>query len=425
MRKFLSIRSFLLGFLCFALVSQKGAAARPLEVTKTQLEWGCGPFARGCPSYFYCLVDGRWATWGTCTCPGFQSKQLKPPKDNGTELAPPLTKEDCELVPTVGWYAVFFWICFTLVGFRFFIGSLMALYQVHKNGGLKLNNSCVALFSLIVKEIGVIIRGICYFTYRLSWDPNSSIFKFAHMFFPFLETPFGYFMRYEIVCIWLDLLEKSIKMSKNSSTTLKIVKLLTRLWGLFTLVIIAFINMPGISAGLGVLWYAKLKTFMVNAQAPFLGGVCAFIAPVLVRMLCKDMRDVTHPNWKAAAAVRRTAFGEVLMQIFLPGANNILMGRSMSIWADTPNYGECLVQIMFFYMHISDAEWLGYLLFAHRKHLNVSDGSSNKISNFFGFSTLGLNGSVTSSVVSRISGKSSMTSSVDETNDDTEKKEIA
>lgn len=393
MRKvsFVSVVRFLfLGFLNGLFLANEGsisaAAARPLEVTEQKLAQGCAPFGNGCPSYFYCLVDGRYSTWGVCTCPGFQSKQLRPPKHNGSlsELAPPLTKDDCELIPGVGWYAVLFWVTWTLVGFRFLTKGLMALVKITRKGELRLNSSCIALVSLIIHEIGIIIRGSCYATYRMSWDPKSYWFQFAHNFFPFFETPFGYLFRYETVCIWLDLLQKSIKMSKQSSNALKVVRSATRVFGIFTLVIIIFTNMPGssVSEQLGATWYAKLKTFTVNAQAPFLGGVCAFLAPILVRIMCKDMRDVTHPNWKPAAAVRRTAFAEVLQQIFLPGANNILMGRSMSIWAATPNYGEVLVQIMFYYVAYSDAEWLAYLLFAHRKHLKVQDEKSTKLKFF-------------------------------------------
>jgi hypothetical protein len=78
---------------------------------------------------------------------------------------------------------------------------------------------------------------------------------------------------------------------------------------------------------------------------------------------------------------------------------------------------------MFYYICVSDAEWLGYLLFAHRKYLHDENESTSKITNFLGFSTLALNGSVSSQIMSRVTGKSSVMteSSVDEP----EKKELA
>jgi hypothetical protein len=51
-------------------------------------------------------------------------------------------------------------------------------------------------------------------------------------------------------------------------------------------------------------------------------------------------------------------------------------------------------------------------MFAHRRYLNEADTS--RISQFFGFTTLGLNGSISSEIISRTSSlKSSLASTVD------------
>jgi hypothetical protein len=419
MRKIIPIRSFLLGFLCLALFSAKGDAQRALEVSKSQLINGCAPFGNKCPSYMYCLVDGNYKTWGQCTCNGFHSKQQKPPVNNGLELAPPLTMHDCELVPLAGHVAVFYWFCFGLVGLRFMIGSMMVALKVFKKGAAKFTSSYIGLVSIALHELGITLRGLGFVIYRLQWDPSSIFWDWVRPVYGLLETNFGYFLRYEILCTWVDLLEKSVKLSKNTSAAMKVLRIMTRTVGIATLGFTLMTNIPALR---GSVSFKTATELMVNLQVPFLGGTCLFLAPVLVRILCKDMRDVTHPNWKAAAAIRRAAIGEILQQIFLPGANRFFLKHNIHAdWGGV--HGEAMMFIMFYYICVSDAEWLGYLLFAHRKYLHDENESTSKITNFLGFSTLALNGSVSSQIMSRVTGKSSVMteSSVDEP----EKKELA
>jgi hypothetical protein len=55
-------------------------------------------------------------------------------------------------------------------------------------------------------------------------------------------------------------------------------------------------------------------------------------------------------------------------------------------------------------------------MFAHRRYLNEADTS--RISQFFGFTTLGLNGSITSEIISRASSiKSSVASTIMDSDD--------
>jgi hypothetical protein len=417
----ISFRSFLFGLLCFTLLSSKGYAKRPLEVSRVQYDKGCAPWADVCPAYHYCLVDIAYSTYGVCSCNSFHSKITKPPKDNGTELAPPYTKDDCGLIPSISPVSIFYWFFWGLISLRFFIGSLMVAIRVFKKGEAKMKSSYIGLIGFIIHTVGCSLRSFAYVTYRMQIDNTAWIWDNTRSTYSALEANFGFFFRYEILCAWIDLFEKSIKMSKNTSTAMKVLKILTRTLGLLTLTLNLMMHLDAFADK-----YAKFNQLTVNIQVPFLGGTCLFLAPVLVRMLCKDMRDVTHPNWKAAAAIRRTAIGEILMQIFLPTCNKYFLAKN--IWADFGGiHGECMLMIMYYYILSSNSEWLGYLLFAHRKHLQDDDDlGATKISNFFGFTTLGLNGSVTSEIVSRVSGNSSvMCPGEGDEDDEDNKKEVA
>ena len=261
----------------------------------------------------------------------------------------------------------------------------MVAGRVFQKGAAKLNSSYIGLISFAFHTFGTFQRGLAFMLYRGQFDPTSWFWDTNRPLHSFFETSFGYFYRYEILCSWIDLLDKSVKMSKNTSALMKVIRTFTRLVGIATLVFATLLELQFMKGN-----WVSMNNFMVSMQQPFIGGTCLFIAPLLVRLLCKDMRDVTHPNWKAAAAIRRTAIGEILFQVIFPQFNRFYLKHS--IWADWGGvHGESLLMTMFYWLSVSDSEWLGYLLFTHRNHFNdCSDDSWT----FFAFTTLGLNNSV-------------------------------
>eukprot|EP00979_Chaetoceros_neogracilis_P008423 scaffold1872_cov268-Chaetoceros_neogracile.AAC.15 len=167
--------------------------------------------------------------------------------------------------------------------------------------------------------------------------------------------------------------------------------------------------------------YARLLKLSTTVLPIILTTACLVVAPLLIRVLCKDMRNVTHPNWKAAAAIRRSAFNQPFSEMALFAG--VRAYTATSFWAyQGAIIVNAILVVMWFYRLVSAGEWFGYMLFAHRRHLKEDETA--RISQYFGFTKLGLNGSIASEIMSRIS---SVTSSVvDDKEEDTEsKKEIA
>ena len=131
--------------------------------------------------------------------------------------------------------------------------------------------------------------------------------------------------------------------------------------------------------------------------------LCWYCTIHIIRVLCKDMRNVSYPNWKAASAIRRCAFNEPFSQaaLFL----GVRAYSRTSFWAYQAGVvGNAVLAVIWFYDITVCGEWFSYLIFAHRRYLNTTD--TERISQFFGFTTL------TSEISSRMSSVSSAKSSV-------------
>lgn len=382
----------------------QAVSKRPYYVPKSVMLNGCIPGSNVCPAQMYCHIDPNYAYKGTCSCSGLHSKELAPPKFTGNELAMPKSRDDCRKIHRTLWLAVAYWTVYGILYARLLTGLLMMAYRVYKNGGAKLNSSYLSLFGSAALCFGELCRSAAYVIVRANWDTNWGFFDWVfHMSYLF-SLVFGYWYRYEIICTWFDLFQKSVNLSKRSSIAAQIIRLTIKLIGLFSLT-------------LGILMASKIFDFrdLVNLAGffhfIFLSSSCVIAAPLIIRVLCKDMRNVTHPNWKAAAAIRRVAFNEPFCQLAIALAQYFYTENTFYA-AQGAIVGNAILVAGWFYLVSSTGEWFGYLMFAHRRYLNEADTS--RISQFFGFTTLGLNGSISSEIISRTSSlKSSLASTVD------------
>jgi uncharacterized membrane protein YsdA (DUF1294 family) len=200
----------------------------------------------------------------------------------------------------------------------------------------------------------------------------------------------------EIICTWFDLFQKSVKLSKRSSSTVNMLRYLCKLLALISLVV-------GVWMGMRTSHYKTLLNLFNTYQPIILTTACVGIAPFIIRVLCKDMRNVSYPNWKAASAIRRCAFNEPFSQAAL--FIGVKAYSNTSFYAYQAGVvGNAVLAVIWFYDVTVCGEWFSYLIFAHRRYLNTTD--TERISQFFGFTTL------TSEISSRMSSVSSAKSSV-------------
>lgn len=234
--------------------------------------------------------------------------------------------------------------------------------------------------------------------YPAGWDRDE--FFRTTVYYPFdnLAAAALLLMMFESTCTWFDLWQKSIKMSKTSSKTITVFRNLLRLYGVLNVAMFICASY-GLVPGNTV---ALLRAAQ-NAGQYGLFAMNAVIAPLLSRVLCKNMKDVTNPNWKAASAIRITAtHGAVIAIAFNIGFQLIFNFGLFTFQAQHMNYS--FIQMMFLYSAVNLWAWYQYLQFAHRRHLG--DVASTRISDYFGFTTLGLKGSSVASQRSSIASSS-------------------
>jgi|AntRauTorckE5430_2_1112549.scaffolds.fasta_scaffold00646_3 hypothetical protein len=414
--KKMGLRSYLSAFICIALISGKVSAKRPKYVPQKIMQLGCLPGSNVCPAQMYCLIDPNYAYFGTCACAGLHGKELAPPTydENVPELTMSKSSNDCKQVHLVLWVTNIFWFMYVILFTRLIAGNIMLIWRVYKNGGAKLSSSYLSIFGSVGANAGTLCHCITFFLVRANWDTNWAYVD-AVFHVPIILTGlFGYWYRLEIICTWFDLFQKSVSMSKRSTFGVQILRHFCKLTGLASMVF-------GLMSALELGDYARLLKLSTTVLPIILTTACLVVAPLLIRVLCKDMRNVTHPNWKAAAAIRRSAFNQPFSEMALFAG--VRAYTATSFWAyQGAIIVNAILVVMWFYRLVSAGEWFGYMLFAHRRHLK--EGETARISKYFGFTTLGLNGSIASEIMSRIS---SVTSSVvDDKEEDTEsKKEIA
>jgi len=254
------------------------------------------------------------------------------------------------------------------------------MFQIWKSGGLKINSSVVGLIGLALMTLGEAIRMSYFSLCRLNFDPSWDYWDATYTIPSFLSVGPGYWFKYEIICTWFDLFQKSVSMSKRSSSAIKTIRIVIRLIGLTNVILWSwsgFMTLPG--------FFVEFTAFATMFNAIVLCTFCGVIAPLLIRALCKDMNNVTHPNWKAAAAIRRVACAEPFAQIAVGVGNKIYLNTI--VYANMGGViGNGILTVMWFYHLYAAGEWYCYMVFANRRSLKGAGGTA-RFSQYFGFTT--------------------------------------
>lgn len=191
------------------------------------------------------------------------------------------------------------------------------------------------------------------------------------------------------------------KMSKNSSTGLKVLRWVLRVIAIIAALVAFFYARQGGIAGL----------LVGQGIAPTIGVIITVIGGHLItKTLCPNVKDVANPNWMISTSIRRAVKNIIICKCFeLVG----LAGMYYTLRHPQTGYAYgwfCLVY--FFTCGLRSWNWLQYLIYGSRKHLKKFSAETS--SSYFGFSTIGLNKTLTtvsSRMGSAISSKSSVIAS--------------
>lgn len=402
MKHFHLLQVILFGIICLGTLNVSNAQTcktgkcRPEYVSKTVLKEGCKAWKDfQCPAQMHCQIDKTYPKGGMCECYRYNSHARIAPGRDDDELTNTFRRTDCQVYWPTNVFNVFLAAmnCWILGGLL--IKILLTIYRVQKNGGYKLNSSCIALTTIPIQVISDFLMNLLPLYSSMGWDPYWEVYdarKSGYVLYYFGANIY----KFEIIVAWLDLVQKTKTLSKRSSTSINVFRMILRL-----------VNVMTASAGIMVFYGNKfeLNIWLNGSISPIIMVSVALSGIAIQRVLCKNMSDVTNPNWKAAAAIRRVYLANVIGEyaigqiriLFLKVLFNPLTG-SIS-WYLGAYRDFCKAEMV--------RVWFNYLLYGNRRYLK--DYDVNAVSAYFGFTTIGLNGSTFSSTSS--STKSSMASS--------------
>mmetsp|Transcript_2632 Transcript_2632/g.3716 ORF Transcript_2632/g.3716 Transcript_2632/m.3716 type:complete len:417 (-) Transcript_2632:42-1292(-) len=385
--------------------SLKCVQGRPEVVPKAILKEGCpGWVDFVCPAHMWCYVDMKYPKFGQCHCLVRAGLYMNPPKYDDNELSdPPVQRTDCVVGQGILSYIfALFWFAFTFISVRLTYVGCRTLFVVKKNKGLKFNASSIGLFFLIIFNITQIMRFFGYGIMRVGLDPH---FWYRDIFEYVAESTMalsGYLFVYEAVVTWFDVFQKSVTMSKRSSKLITALKIILRLWSLIqgaAYVLIRFIDGTNFAANL------SLVTNSTNLVCTISVALSAFL---ITRVLCKNRKDVSNPNWKAAEAIRVSAMYQLAHAGLWALQIEFYVRYGINIM-DLPTTGNSAFIGFYITLPMISQSWMRYFLFSHRRYLGSQD--LNRVTNYFGFSTVGLKGGSLASAIGIGSSTSSAVSS--------------
>ena len=202
---------------------------------------------------------------------------------------------------------------------------------------------------------------------------------------------------FEVGVTWIDLYDRTNKMSKSTSRALKVTRYALRFIALAVVVAYIFCVRSG-----------NVVLLIMGAGMPSIIGMIfiAIAGKTILKVMCPDKKDVTNPNFKMAQAIRRAVKHGIVCKFM---ELITLFGCSASMRHPTlAGLYVVLTPAYFGTITVRFWGWLQYLIFGSRKHLKKFAEEAS--SAYFGFSTIGLNKTLTTAS-SALSTRSSAVSS--------------
>ena len=400
-RNALAIVGFVVGVIAFWAVAYQFGIPRGRNRGSTPNPAGCIPYKRmSCPAMMECVLDFEFAPYyGRCVCDNTKAMIPRPPVFDDREVDDPYSVGNyCQsdwahaLINTLAALPLLF--SFAIFG-KVAVGTMWRL--ISQNDKFKWNSTTRGLVILFLAHFcGAFVSLPFNLIVMYGWDKQSILYDYG-VYTTYQILNFCYNLgSYELTISWFDLVQRTVKMSRTSARWMTAIKWFLRVFNVVWNGVVAnVLKFP--ENQLAIYYMCALSFHTVINLIPGL---------ILSRMLCKNSKDVTNPNWKASQVIRRTYTINFQSQVL----------ALASFYFQSEAYYPRSFQTGYFWWFsyltlclacmMQSWGWLHYILFGSRKLL--ASGDSDRISQYFGFTTIGLN----STLVSGISRVSSMASSV-------------
>ncbi|KAL3797095.1 hypothetical protein HJC23_000433 [Cyclotella cryptica] len=374
-----------LGSLGFSSAAQNAIVTSAGE---TRLAWapedGCVPGASHtyfCPLKMDCFPHKAFPKGGYCDCnPLFINTPAKLPFDD-SEWDDGFYPNDCSSWSFVKFILGAFHLYCVIWSLAFVHTNCLVTLELFRTKALKWNATAMALMYSLY---GALSMSACFLIYFLNtWDLEPEYwYNRRGLIFLYGSNWALMTCDTEIGCTWIDLVDRTRKMSKSTSKSLTFLRWFVRFTGLGITAYVFYGIYTGTIGGL-------LNSAVIpSAVSAVFIGLAGFL---IIRTICPNGSDISNPNWKVAKSIERTTkyaiLGKFIEILALFGMLNTGKRATLSY-----AYG-FFNPLWFWGYQFRQWSYLSYIIVGNRKHLKKYE--SENVSGFFGFSTVGLNKTIT------------------------------
>mmetsp|Transcript_15878 Transcript_15878/g.33319 ORF Transcript_15878/g.33319 Transcript_15878/m.33319 type:complete len:391 (-) Transcript_15878:95-1267(-) len=342
---------------------------------------GCDPnlpLTIVCPVKMECFADKNFENGGRCECnPLWYKIPAMLPFDD-SEWDDGFTTEDCannRLVRLI--VGIFLFAIFT-TSVAFFYTAVVIIVELIHVKSLKLNSKTSSLIILTYAAAGLIVVLWIYLMNQWDGEKTEYWYHWRRNIFTVVTQPANVIVDYEIVATWVDLWERTSKMSKSSSRNVIALRYFLR----FVAFMMAF--------GFGLIIRSSSMAVLLSlSMLPSISGIIfVSIGGYLInKTICPDKNDVENRNWPVAESIRRASLivcSSKLCEII--GLLGMLVTRNHP----QLGYSYGFFNVLFWFMYIMRMwGWLHYLIYSCRR--NLKKYAKVDVSPYFGFALVGLN----------------------------------
>jgi len=332
------------------------------------------------------MKDANYERGGRCDCNPLWFKYAGKLPFDGAEFDDGFSTSDCLNHHPSRFFASMFYLAIvsSLVGFIY--TNVTVIKELIRVKALKWNATAYSLSFLLWASISLLF---CVMIYLMNtWDADKTEYWYSSRtpLFVYALIPVNVITDFEIGVTWIDLYDRTNKMSKSTSKAITALRWFLRL--------LAFTMSFGF-----LIWTltGNALNLLISAFMPSVIGM-VFVSiggKLITKTLCSSKKDTTNPNWRVAEAIRRAvkrAVGAKFLEILA------LCGQIMTI--RNPQLGYVYPWFVVLYCFANAFRmwgWLNYLIHGSRKHLRRS---------LVGFSTIGLQKSFVSTASNFVSTRS-------------------
>mmetsp|Transcript_23657 Transcript_23657/g.37090 ORF Transcript_23657/g.37090 Transcript_23657/m.37090 type:complete len:329 (+) Transcript_23657:79-1065(+) len=249
-----------------------------------------------CPVRMECFKDENMPKGGRCDCNPLWFKVPAPLPFDDSEWDDGFTTNDCKNHHFARFIAGMFHFSGFLMTAAFIYTDVAVLRELKRSKALKWNATAYSLVFMLISASSLLCVDLMYM--MDTWDADKTEFWYHNrrVLFVYVFMPFNVIIDFEIGVTWIDLYDRTNKMSKSSSYIIKSLRWILR--------IIAFILSFGF---LLFVMTGGMMNLLVSALAPSVIGFffVAIAGYLITKTLCPNKKDTANPNWKVASAISR------------------------------------------------------------------------------------------------------------------------